>query len=98
MYVIFATHSFTFSIIRSDLEQEEALEAIFNEDKAAGRLPILCIANVHSSLFQVNLKLIDWSQTKMVPGHLVPLNGSPIDWSLWTNSPQPICSPWTNGP
>ena len=52
-YVIFATRSFTFSIIRSDLEQEEALEAIFNEDKAAGRLPILCIANVHSSLFQV---------------------------------------------
>jgi len=42
----------TIRVIRSDLEQEEALEAIFNEDKAAGRLPILCIANVHSSLFQ----------------------------------------------
>ena len=26
----------------------------------------------------------------MVPGHLVPHNWSPIDWSLWTNSPQPI--------
>ena len=34
----------------------------------------------------------------MVPGHLVPHNGSPIDWSLWTNSPQPIRSPWTDGP
>ena len=34
----------------------------------------------------------------MVPGHLVPHNWSPIDWSLWTNGPQPIQSPWTNGP
>ena len=34
----------------------------------------------------------------MVPGHLVPHNWSPIDWSLWTNGPQPIRSPWTNGP
>ena len=34
----------------------------------------------------------------MVPGHLVPHNWSPIDWSLWINSPQPIQSPWTNGP
>ena len=34
----------------------------------------------------------------MVPGHLVPHNWSPIDWSLWTNGPQPILSPWTNGP
>ena len=34
----------------------------------------------------------------MVPGHLVPHNGSPIDWSLWTNSPQTIRSPWTDGP
>ena len=25
-------------------------------------------------------------------------NGSPIDWSLLTNSPQPIRSPWTDGP
>ena len=33
----------------------------------------------------------------MVIGHLVPHNGSPIDWSLWTNSPQPIRSPWTDG-
>ena len=39
-----------------------------------------------------------WSQTHMVPGHLVPHNWSPIDWSLWTNGPQPIQSPWTNGP
>ena len=41
-------------VLRSDLDKEEALEDIFNEDKAAGRLPILCIANVHSSLFQVS--------------------------------------------
>ena len=34
----------------------------------------------------------------MVPGHLVPHNWSPINWSLWTNGPQPILSPWTNGP
>ena len=34
----------------------------------------------------------------MVPRHLVPHNWSPIDWSLWTNGPQPIQSPWTNGP
>ena len=34
-----------------------------------------------------------WSQTLIVPH-----NGSPIDWSLWTNSPQPIWSPWTDGP
>ena len=33
----------------------------------------------------------------MVPWHLVPHNWSPIDWSLWTNSSQPIRSPWTNG-
>ena len=28
------------------------------------------------------------------------INGrnTPIDWSLWTNGPQPIQSPWTNGP
>ena len=43
----------TIRVLRADLEQDEALESIFNEDKAAGRLPILCIANVHSSLFQV---------------------------------------------
>ena len=34
----------------------------------------------------------------MVPGHLVPHNWSPINWSLWTNGPLPILSPWTNGP
>ena len=34
----------------------------------------------------------------MVPGHLVPHNWSPIDWSLWTYGPQPIQPPWTNGP
>ena len=33
----------------------------------------------------------------MVPGRLVPHNGSPIDWSL-ENSPQPIWSPWTDSP
>lgn len=39
-------------VLRPDLDNEEALEAIFNEDKAAGKLAIACIANVHSSLFQ----------------------------------------------
>ena len=34
----------------------------------------------------------------MIPGHLVPHNWSPVNWSLWTNGPQPIQSPWTNGP
>ena len=34
----------------------------------------------------------------MVPGHLVPHNWSLINWSLWTNGPQPTLSPWTNGP
>ena len=28
-----------------------------------------------------------WFQTHMVPGHLVPHNWSPIDWSLSTNGP-----------
>ena len=35
---------------------------------------------------------------QMVLEYLVPHNWSPIDWSLWTNGPQPIQSPWTNGP
>ena len=35
------------------IDAELKMEEIFNEDKAAGRLPTLCIANVHSSLFQV---------------------------------------------
>ena len=39
-----------------------------------------------------------WSQTHTVHGHLVPHNWSPIDWSLWTNGPQPILSPWSYGP
>ena len=34
----------------------------------------------------------------MILGHLVPHNGSPIDWFLWTNSSQPILSQWTNCP
>ena len=34
----------------------------------------------------------------MVPGRLVPNNGYPIDWSLWTYSPKPIRYPWTDGP
>ena len=33
----------------------------------------------------------------MVPGDLVPRNWFPINWSLLTNSPQPIRSPWTDG-
>ena len=39
-----------------DGEEKEALkvvEAAFEEDKAAGKLPIMCVANVHSSLVQV---------------------------------------------
>ena len=39
-----------------------------------------------------------WSQTHMVPGHLVLHNWSPINWFFWTNGPQPILSPWTNDP
>lgn len=31
---------------------EQAVEKIITEDKAAGKLPILCVANVHSSLVQ----------------------------------------------
>jgi hypothetical protein len=36
-----------------EVDAKLKMEEVFNEDKAAGRLPILCIANVHSSLFQV---------------------------------------------
>ena len=39
-------------------EGKEALkvvEAAFEEDKAAGKLPIMCVANVHSSLVQVRV-------------------------------------------
>ena len=32
---------------------EAAVEKIMEEDKEAGRVPILCVANVHSSLIQV---------------------------------------------
>ena len=39
--------------IDDDGDDDDNMEEIFNEDKAAGRLPTLCIANVHSSLFQV---------------------------------------------
>ena len=42
----------TVRVLRPESDKEEMVEAIFQEDKAAGRLPILCIANVHSSLFQ----------------------------------------------
>ncbi len=42
----------TIRVLRTDLASEEALETLMKEDKAAGRCPILCIANVHSSLFQ----------------------------------------------
>ena len=45
----------------------------------------------------IRLKHI-WSQTHRDPRHLVPHNGSPINWSLWTNSPQPIRSPRTDAP
>ena len=34
----------------------------------------------------------------MVLGHLVPHNWFTIFWSLWAKGPQPILSPWTNGP
>ena len=36
-----------------EVDAKLKMEEVFNEDKAAGRMPILCIANVHSSLFQV---------------------------------------------
>ena len=36
-----------------EVDAKMKMEEVFNEDKAAGRMPILCIANVHSSLFQV---------------------------------------------
>ena len=38
-----------------EVDAKLKMEEILSEDKAAGRLPILCIANVHSSLFQVNI-------------------------------------------
>ena len=43
---------FQVRILRPESDKEEMVESIFQEDKAAGRFPILCIANVHSSLFQ----------------------------------------------
>ena len=47
----------TIRLLRIDEgEEKEALkvvEAAFEEDKAAGKLPIMCVANVHSSLVQV---------------------------------------------
>ena len=42
----------TVRVLRPEADKEDMVEAIFQEDKAAGRLPILCIANVHSSLYQ----------------------------------------------
>ena len=42
----------TIKVLRPDMDKEEAFEALINEDRGSGRLPILCIANVHSSLFQ----------------------------------------------
>ena len=47
----------TFSKADDDSGEVDAklkMEEVFKEDKAAGRMPILCIANVHSSLFQVH--------------------------------------------
>ena len=49
----------TIRLLRIDEgEEKEALkvvEAAFEEDKAAGKLPIMCVANVHSSLVQVRV-------------------------------------------
>ena len=54
-----------------DGEEKEALkvvEAAFEEDKAAGKLPIMCVANVHSSLVQVRV-CRDWSFRSQGPSH-----------------------------
>ena len=42
-------------MLKFDSKKEDvaAVEEIILEDKAAGRLPIMCIANVHSAIFQV---------------------------------------------
>jgi hypothetical protein len=31
----------------------KAVEAAFEEDRASGKMPVMCVANVHSSLVQV---------------------------------------------
>ena len=45
----------TVRVLKFDSKKEDvaAVEEIILEDKAAGRLPIMCIANVHSAIFQV---------------------------------------------
>jgi hypothetical protein len=45
----------TVRVLKFDAKKEDvaAVEEIILEDKAAGRLPIMCIANVHSAIFQV---------------------------------------------
>ncbi len=35
------------------LTATEEVERMMQDDKAAGRMPILCVANVHSSIIQV---------------------------------------------
>jgi hypothetical protein len=43
-------------VLKFDVKKEDglaAVEEIIMEDKAAGRLPIMCVANVHSAIFQV---------------------------------------------
>lgn len=38
---------------------EKSIEKSIEEDKAAGKLPILCVANVHSALIQVHTAFAD---------------------------------------
>jgi hypothetical protein len=42
-------------VLKFDSKKEDisAIEEVILEDKAAGRLPIMCVANVHSAIFQV---------------------------------------------
>ena len=45
-----------------------------------------------------NSKLVELGCDTFGPKHIwSPDIWSPINWSLWTNGPQPILSPWTNG-
>jgi hypothetical protein len=47
----------TVRVLKLETKKEDtaAVEEVIMEDKAAGRLPIMCIANVHSAIFQVRL-------------------------------------------
>ena len=50
----------TIRVLKFDVKKDEglaAVEEIIAEDKAAGRLPVMLVANVHSAIFQVRPKL-----------------------------------------